>query len=108
MLTPLLAIFFGSPFAVLATAAGAASIPVIIHLLNRKRYRVVNWAAMRFLLAAMKKNTRRLRVEQLLLLLLRVFIVLLVIVAMASITEWAESLWAKTLPEGALLARPGG
>ena len=63
MVTSLLAVFFGSPFAVLATAAGAASIPVIIHLLNRKRYRVVNWAAMRFLLAAQKKNTRRLRVR---------------------------------------------
>src|SRR5205823_15010878 len=46
------AFFFGSPFAVLVTAAGAAAIPVIIHLLNRKRFRVVPWAAIRFLLAA--------------------------------------------------------
>ena len=59
MLTPLLAIFFGGPIAVVLTAAGAASIPVIIHLLNRKRFRIVPWAAMRFLLAAQKKNTRR-------------------------------------------------
>src|SRR5262249_25065835 len=47
-----LAFFFSGPFSVLATAAGAVSVPVIIHLLNRKRFRVVTWAAMRFLLAA--------------------------------------------------------
>src|SRR3989442_14598185 len=27
----------------LAVAAGAASIPIIIHLLNRKRFRIVTW-----------------------------------------------------------------
>ena len=29
---------------------GAVSIPIIIHLLNRRRFRVVRWAAMEFLL----------------------------------------------------------
>src|SRR5262245_56968624 len=71
MPSPLLAFFFSNPFAALVTAAGAVAVPVIIHLLHRKRFRVVPWAAMRFLLAAQKKNTRRLRLEQLLLLILR-------------------------------------
>jgi hypothetical protein len=35
-----------------ALAALAVGIPVIIHLINRKRYKIVPWAAMRFLLAA--------------------------------------------------------
>src|SRR5881398_908392 len=109
MLTPLLAIFFGGPIAVVFTAAGAASLPVIIHLLNRKRFRIVPWAAMRFLLAAQKKNTRRLRVEQLLLLLIRVLIILLILLAMAAVTRWAEEdLWAKVFPDGTILSTPGG
>lgn len=107
MLTPLFAVFFGSPFTVLLTAAGAVALPIIIHLLNRKRYRVVPWAAMRFLLAAQKKNSRKLRIEQLILLLLRIFIVLLVVLAMASVAKWAEDLWAKTLPEGSLSGGSG-
>jgi hypothetical protein len=61
----------------------AASIPVIIHLLNRRKYREVPWAAMRFLLAAIRKNRRRIRIEQWILLAVRTLIILLVVAAMA-------------------------
>src|SRR2546423_10709954 len=94
MMAPL-AFFFSGPFTVLATAAGAVSVPIVIHLLNRKRFRVVTWAAMRFLLAAQKKNSRRLRLEQIILLAVRALVVLLLILAMASVTPWAEDLWKK-------------
>ena len=59
--------------------AGAllVSAPVLIHLINRIRYKRVEWAAMEFLLEAMKRNRRRRILEQLLLLLLRIFLVLL-------------------------------
>ena len=57
--------------------------PIVIHLLNRRKYREVPWAAMRFLLAAIRKNRRRLRVEQWLLLAIRTLVVLLVVSAMA-------------------------
>src|SRR5262249_20195902 len=50
------------------------AVPLIIHLLNRQRYRRRPWAAMEFLLAAYKKQRRRLRTENLLLLLLRCLI----------------------------------
>ena len=66
---------FEAPLTALAVAAGAASLPIIIHLLNRKRFRVVTWAAMRFLLAAQRKNTRRMRLEQLILLAVRTLLV---------------------------------
>ncbi|MDP6424269.1 MAG: BatA domain-containing protein, partial [Planctomycetota bacterium] len=56
---------------------GLASIPLIIHILNRRRYKVVQWAAMDFLLKAFKENRRRVRFEQLLLLLLRMVLVAL-------------------------------
>jgi hypothetical protein len=49
----------------------AASIPLIIHLLNRRRFRRVAWGAMHFLESVLKQNRRRVRIEQLLLLLLR-------------------------------------
>ena len=46
---------FSTPLAAAGTIAAAASVPIIIHLLNRRRYRIVDWAAMRFLLAAEAK-----------------------------------------------------
>lgn len=97
---------FGMWETTLAVAAGAASIPIIIHLLNRRRFRIVTWAAMKFLLAAQKQNTRKMRLEQLLLLAVRTLLVLLVILAMASVMPWAENVWAHFFPEGGP-ARPG-
>src|SRR3954463_1752770 len=92
--------FFGLWETTLAVGAGAVSIPIIIHLLNRRRFKVVTWAAMRFLLAAQKQNTRRLRLEQLLLLLVRCALVALLVFAMASVMPWAEHVWAQFWPEG--------
>src|SRR6516164_796376 len=92
--------FFGLWETTLAAAAGAASIPIIIHLLNRKRFRIVVWAAMKFLLAAQKQNTRRMRLEQLILLAVRVCLVLLIVLAMASVMPWAENVWGYFWPEG--------
>src|SRR5262249_58191220 len=62
---------------------GAASVPIIIHLLNRRKFREMPWAAMRFLLAAIRKNARRIRIEQWLLLAVRTLLVILVVTAMA-------------------------
>lgn len=61
-----------------AAGAAAVSVPIIIHLLNKRRFKVVDWAAMDFLLDADKKNRRRIRLENLLLLLLRCLAVLLI------------------------------
>src|SRR5438128_3461937 len=97
--TPLFGFLFGSPFAAFAAMAGAVSIPIIIHLLNRKRFRVVTWAAMRFLLAAQRKNSRRLRLEQLILLGVRSLLVLLLVLAMASVMPWAEDWWHRLFPD---------
>lgn len=60
-------------------AAGAAlvSAPILIHLINRMRFRRVKWAAMEFLLKAQKRMKRKLIIEQLLLLLLRCLLVFL-------------------------------
>lgn len=71
----MIALSFLNPL--LLWGAGLASIPLIIHILNRRRYKVIHWAAMEFLLKAFKENRRRIRFEQLLLLLLRMGVVAL-------------------------------
>src|SRR5437867_1410860 len=60
-------------------AAGGAliSAPVIIHLINRLRFKRLRWAAMEFLLKSQKRNRRRLIIEQLILLMLRCLLVVL-------------------------------
>ena len=65
--------FFNPAF----VAGGACLIaaPIVIHLINRMRYRRVRFAAMEFLLQSQQRNQRRLLLEQLLLLLLRILIV---------------------------------
>jgi hypothetical protein len=95
---PLFAVF-ESISAVFAVAAGAVSVPIIIHLLNRRRFKIVTWAAMRFLLNAERKNSRRLRLEQLLLLAVRCLVLLLLLLGMASVTPWAEACWRWLLPD---------
>ncbi len=59
------------PWLAIAGAA-AAAVPVIVHLLNRRRFNVVQWAAMDFLREAMTRSRRMMELRDLLLLLLRV------------------------------------
>src|SRR6267378_4241264 len=54
------------------------SLPIIIHLINRMRFKRIRWAAMEFLPKAQKRNRRRLIIEQLILLALRCLLVALV------------------------------
>src|SRR5918997_5254622 len=61
----------------------AVSIPVVIHILNRRRFKTVTWAAMEFLLRALRKNRRRLRFEQWVLLATRCAVVVLLGMALA-------------------------
>jgi hypothetical protein len=68
--------FFLNPLNMLAGAA-LVSVPIIIHLINRMRFRRVKWAAMEFLLKAQKRMRRKLIIEQLILLLLRCLMVFL-------------------------------
>ncbi len=58
-------------------------LPIIIHLLNRLRYRTVHWGAMMFLLKANKAATRRAKIRQYLLLLFRALVILFLVWAMS-------------------------
>jgi hypothetical protein len=63
--------------------ASAVAVPILIHLLNRRRFQRVTWAAMRFVQASLEKNRRRMQLEDLLLLLLRCLVVALLAFALA-------------------------
>ena len=60
-----------------------AALPVLIHLLNRRRFQVVDWAPMKYLKLTIRSNKRRVQLEQLLLLLLRTLLVVLLVLAVA-------------------------
>lgn len=66
----LLAIGLVNPL--LAGGLGLAALPILIHLLSRRRYRRIEWGATLFLLQAEHESRRRVRFEQWLLLALRV------------------------------------
>ncbi|MFK7819117.1 MAG: BatA domain-containing protein, partial [Planctomycetaceae bacterium] len=70
--------YFLNPSFVLPGAA-LVSIPIIIHFLNRMRFKKVRFAAMEFLLKSDKRNRRRVMIEQLLLLAMRCAMVLLLV-----------------------------
>ncbi|HYE17917.1 MAG TPA: VWA domain-containing protein [Tepidisphaeraceae bacterium] len=72
-LNPALAIF----------GAAAVSIPIIIHLLNKRKFERVVWAAMRFLRVSVEQNQRRVQIEDILLLILRCLLLLLLGLALA-------------------------
>ncbi len=67
----------------MALGAAAVASPILIHILSRRRFRRVRWAAMDFLLAAHKKNRRRIRLEQLILLALRCLAIVLLALMIA-------------------------
>ena len=67
---------FVHPWYMLAGGA-LISAPILIHLINRLRYRRLRWAAMEFLLKSQKRNRKRLIIEQFILLALRCLLVIL-------------------------------
>src|SRR2546426_150495 len=60
-----------------------AALPVIIHLLNRRRRDSIRWGAMQFLLEAMPRCRRFMRLSDLILMLLRTAAIALFIFALA-------------------------
>ena len=72
---------FVNPLMLFGAAAIAA--PIILFLLTRFRTKRVEWAAIIFLQRAMKKQQRRLRLENLILLLIRCLLLILLALALA-------------------------
>lgn len=64
-------------------AALAALVPLIIHLISRRRVETVDWSSLRFLKELERKRIRRVRLRQILLLIIRSLIILAVALALA-------------------------
>ncbi len=69
---------------------GGILLPVIAHLLSRKKYDLVEWGAMQFL-ELDPSAKRKIRLEELLLLFVRMGLVALVAIALAR--PWVDSTW---------------
>lgn len=75
---------------ILLGGVAAFSAPLIIHLLNRTRFKVVEWGAMHLLDAALQVNSQRIQWQSLLLLLMRCLIPILLALGLARpvLTSW--------------------
>lgn len=73
----------------------AVTLPVLVHLLSRRRHHVVAWGAMQFLVLK-RSERRRLRLEQLLLLLMRIGLIALLALAMAR-PYVSGGIWSKSV-----------
>lgn len=89
---------FGLTWSMLFWGLGLGSIPIVIHLLYRRKYRETTWAAMRFLLEAARKHSRRLRIEQLILLAVRTLLLLFLVGALQGL--YAVTTSSERLGEG--------
>jgi hypothetical protein len=78
---------FGFLNVLMLAGLAAAALPVLVHLLSRRRYQVVSWGAMQFLELG-RRMRRRYRLEELLLLLLRIGLICLMVTALAR--PWAK------------------
>lgn len=76
----------------LGFGALAFTVPLVIHLLFRNRFELVDWGAMQFLQSVVRQNRRRMQLRNLLLLLIRCAIPILLAFCMARpvMTQWRQ------------------
>lgn len=72
---------FLNPFALLGIAA--AGIPLLLHLLNLRKLKTVEFSSLRFLIELQQTRVRKLKLKQILLLLLRMLLVAFTVLAFA-------------------------
>ena len=74
------------------------ALPLLIHLINLRRHRRVEWAAMKFLLESQRRNKKWILLQQLLLLLLRTSAVALAVLMLAG--PVLQSGWGRHFGQG--------
>ncbi len=73
-------------------AAAAALVPLIIHLFSKRKVTIVEFSSVRHLKAMQKRQVRKLKIRQLLLLLLRMLIIFVAVLAFARPTTESGSI----------------
>lgn len=88
----------------LALGGAAVLIPLIIHIFNRSRFKIVNWGAMHLLESVIRVNRKQVQLEQLILLIIRCAIPILLALCLARmvVTDWGPFLHRVVLPLAAL------
>jgi len=84
---------FGFLNTLMLLGLAAMAIPILIHLLNRRRYNTVDWGAMQFLQVS-ETTRRRLLIEELLLMLLRMGLIGILAAGLAGVVLW---LWPRII-----------
>ena len=92
---------FLQPLLLYGTALGA--VPVVIHLLNKRRFRPVTWAAMEFLMQAIQKNARRLQLRDIILMLIRTLAVICLAMALSRPAVFAKGIFGSGIKTGAVI-----
>lgn len=72
---------FLNPLALFGLAA--ASIPLVLHLLNLRKLKTIDFGTLRFLHELQQKQVRKLRLQQMLLLIIRTLLVIFAVLALA-------------------------
>lgn len=85
------------------------SIPILIHLFNRRRAKVVEWGAMQFLLGSIVNRRRRVLIEELILMVLRCLLVAVIVLMVARpfAPVGASLAWGLLLPGLLMVAMLG-
>ena len=86
------------------------SIPVLVHILNRRKAKPIAWGAMRFLSASLETQRRRLLMEEIILLVLRCLAIAAIVTAMARpfLLSQPAFTWPITIPLLAVAAISAG
>jgi len=88
---------------ILLWGTALCAVPVIIHLLNKQRFRPVQWAAMEFLINAIQKNARRVQIRDIIMLIIRTLAVLCLALALARPTVAGKGILGAGMKTGAVI-----
>src|SRR6059036_3839729 len=90
---------------IMLAGLAAVTIPILIHLLTRRKFQKVVWAAMRFIQASVEKNQKRMRLEDMILLAVRCLLLGLLALALArpAILSNASDLFGQSKVTGVIL-----
>ncbi len=81
----------------------AAAVPVIIHLLNRRRVRRVQFSSLEFLEEVNRQRMRRINLRRILILVLRTLAVLMLVIAFARPTLRTAFLFSGSMPKNVIV-----
>ena len=85
---------------IMLAGLSALAVPIIIHLLNRRQAKLVDWGAMQFLLASLTTRKRHIMIEEIILMAIRCLLLALLVLAMARPILPSQSIvpWGLVLP----------